>query len=262
MADFLESRDFDRRPATDEPDCWLGSTELLDLDDPKLRLRAHALTQLCKTDREKALAVYGFVKRIPFAKPFKLRLRTARQVMEAGRGDANDKATVLVALMRAAEIPARLRYIELRGEILRGLTSRIASAGRPVAEIWLNDCWLRTDTYIFDAVYMAAARQRLKEHGWDWGYGIHRNGNAIWSGAGDAFLGGVATEKDPMVMSDLGVYNDPLELMSSPAWRASHRPMARTLTWNVLAPTMDKVVRDLREEGSTRRVTGGKRRTS
>ena len=39
-----------------------------------LRLRGHALTQLCKNDREKALAVYGFVKRIPFAKPLKLRL--------------------------------------------------------------------------------------------------------------------------------------------------------------------------------------------
>ena len=262
MADFLESHGFDRQPVVDGPDCWLGSTELLDLDDPKLRLRAHALTQLCRTDREKALAVYGFVKRIPFAKPFKMRLRTARQVIEAGCGDANDKATVLIALMRAAAIPARLRYIEVRGEILRGLTSNVVSAGRPVAEIWLNDCWMRTDTYIFDAVYMSAARQRLKDHGWDWGYGIHRNGDAIWGAAGDAFLGGVATEKDAMVMSDLGLYSDPLGLVSSQAWRASHRPMARALHWNMLAPTMDRVVRELREEGSATRVTGAKRRAS
>jgi hypothetical protein len=262
LADFLESHGFDRQPVVDGPDCWLGSTELLDLDDPKLRLRAHALTQLCRTDREKALAVYGFVKRIPFAKPFKMRLRTARQVIEAGCGDANDKATVLIALMRAAGIPARLRYIEMRGEILRGLTSNVASAGRPLAEIWLNDCWLRTDTYIFDAVYMSAARQRLKDHGWDWGYGIHRNGDAMWGAAGDAFLGGVATEKDAMVMSDLGLYSDPLGLVSSQAWRASHRPMARVLHWNMLAPTMDRVVRELREEGSATRVTGAKRRAS
>ena len=261
MADSFDSHGFDRA-GRDQPGRWLGNTELLDLEDPKLRLRAHALTQLCKTEREKALAVYGFVKRIPFAKPLKLRLRTARQVIEAGRGDASDKATVLMALMRAAEIPARLRYIELRGEILRGLTSSITSASRPVAEIWLNDGWMRTDTYIFDAVYMAAAQQRLKEHGWDWGYGIHRNGNAIWSAAGDAFLGGVATEKDPMAMNDLGVYSDPLELVSSPAWRASHRPITRALQWNVLAPMMDRVVRELREEGSAAPVAGGKRRTS
>lgn len=252
MADSFESHGDGGQPALDDPDRWLGSTELLDLEDPKLRLRAHALTQLCKTEREKALAVYGFVKRIPFAKPLKLRLRTAREVIDAGRGDADDKATVLVALLRAAGIPARLRYIELRGEILRGLTSSIASAGRPVAEIWLNDGWLRTDTYIFDAVYMAAVRQRLKGHGWDWGYGIHRDGHVIWSGAGDAFLGGVPTGQDPMVMADLGLYNDPLELISSAAWRATYPRLARAVQWNVLAPRMDKVVRELREEGSAR----------
>jgi len=263
LADSFASHGFDRPTGRDQPDRWLGNTGLLDLEDSKLRLRAHALTQLCKTEREKALAVYGFVKRIPFARPLKLRLRTARQVIEAGRGDASDKATVLMALMRAAEIPARLRYIELRGEILRGLTSSIASASRPVAEIWLNDGWMRTDTYIFDAVYMAAARQRLKDHGWDWGYGIHRDGSTIWSAAGDAFLGGVATEQYPMAMSDLGVYSDPLELVSSPAWRASHRSITRGLRWNVLAPIMDKVVRELREEGSaTTPVAGGKRRSS
>jgi transglutaminase-like putative cysteine protease len=247
---------FTCRPALDEPDRWLGNTELLDLEDTRLRLRARALTQLCKTEREKALAIYGFVKRIPFARPLKLRLRTARQVIDAGRGDAADKATVLIALMRAAGIPARLRYIELRGEVLRGLTSNVASAGRPVAEIWLNDCWMRTDTYIFDAVYMAAARERLREHGWDWGYGIHRNGDAIWSAAGEAFVGGVPTEKDPMVVSDLGVYSDPLELVSSRAWRAFHRPIVRAVQWNVLAPLMDKVVRELREEGSAPLLTG------
>jgi hypothetical protein len=247
---------FNCRPAQDEPGGWLGNTELLDLEDTRLRLRARALTQLCTTEREKALAIYGFVKRIPFAKPLKLRLRTARQVVDAGRGDANDKATVLIAMMRAADVPARLRYIELRGEVLRGLTSNVASVGRPVAEIWLNDCWMRTDTYIFDAVYMAAARQRLKEHGWDRGYGVHRNGDAIWTATGEAFLNGVAPEKDPMVMSDLGVCSDPLQMVSSQAWRASHRPIIRAVRWNVLAPMMDRVVRKVREEGSAPRLTG------
>jgi hypothetical protein len=163
---------------------------------------------------------------------------------------------VLIALMRAAGIPARLRYFELRGEVLRGLTSNVASAGRAVAEIWVNDRWMRTDTYIFDAVYMAAARQRLKEHGWNWGYGIHRSGDAIWGAAGEAFLSGVAPEKDPMMMNHLGVYSDPLEMVSSRAWRASHRPIVRTVQWNVLAPLMDRVVRKLREEGSAIRLAG------
>jgi hypothetical protein len=240
------------------PDRWLGSAALLDLEDPKLRLRAHALTQLCKGEREKALAVHHFVKCLPFSKRFKLRPRTARQVLDAGRGDAPEKGALLVALLRCVGIPARLLYVELRGDILRGLTSSVATAGRPVAEIWLDGRWVRSDTYIFDTPYMVAARQRLKDMDWEWGYGIHRNGQSIWNGADDAFLGGVATERDPMVLASLGVYHDPLDFMSSQVYRGKYRPLARALQWNLLAPAMDKVARDLREEGSA--GSAGRRR--
>jgi hypothetical protein len=250
------------QPALDDPGRWLGCGELLDLEDPRLRLRAHALTQLCKTEREKALAIYGFVKRIPFAKPLKLRLRRAREVIDAGRGDADDKATVLMAMLRATGIPARLRYIELRGEILRGLTSGVASAARPVAEIWLGGRWVQTDTYIFDAAYMAAARQRLKDQGWEWGYGIHRDGHAVWSGASDAYLGGMPTGRDPMVLQDLGVFNDPFELTMSPAWRSAHPRLPRAVHWNVLAPMMEKVIRELRQEASSGTGASAPRRIS
>ena len=252
MPDSLGSDDVVSQPAAlADPGRWLGNAELLDLEDPKLRLRAHALTQLCKNERERALAIYGFVKRLPFAKPLKMRLRRAREVIDAGRGDADDKAAVMIALLRASDIPARLRYIELRGEILRGLTSGVASAARPVAEIWLGERWLRTDTYIFDAAYMAAARARLKRQDWEWGYGIHRDGNTIWGGAGDAWLGGMPTDRDPMVLQDLGCFNDPLELMSSRAWRSAHPRLPRAVQWNVLAPMMERVVRELRQEAAS-----------
>lgn len=250
MADTFESHGREGAPQADHPWHWLASTDLLDLEDPKLRLRAHALTQLCKSEREKALAIYGFVKRLAFSKPLKLRLRRPREVIEAGRGDADDKATVLVALLRVSDIPARLRYVEVRGEILRGLTSNIASAGRPIAEVWLNGSWMRTDTYIFDAAYMAGARSRLDEHGWEWGYGIHRSGHTIWGAAGDAFLAGVPAEEDPMVIAELGTFHDPMQLLASAAWQASHPRLARAVRWNVLAPMMDRVARELRSESS------------
>jgi len=169
-------------------------------------------------------------------------------VLDAGRGDAPDKAVLLVALLRLVDIPARLRYVELRGDILRGLTSSVASASRPVAEIWLNAGWVRTDTYIFDAVYMAAARQRLKDTDWEWGYGIHRNGHGIWNGVDSAFLGGMPTEEDPMVIADLGVFHDPLTFVSSDAYKANHPRIARAMHWNMIAPLMDRVVRDLRDD--------------
>jgi hypothetical protein len=262
VPESLGPRTFVSKPAQDDPGRWLSCGELLDLEDPKLRLRAQALTQLCKTEREKALAIYGFVKRLLFAKTLKMRLRSAREVMDAGRGDADDKATLFIALLRAADIPARIRFIKLRGEILRGLTSGVASAARPVAEIWLGGRWLRTDTYIFDAAYMAAARQRLKARDWEWGYGIHRDGNVIWSGSKDALLGGGPIENDPMLIADLGCFNDPQELMSSPEWRSEHPRLPRAVQWNVLAPMMEKVVRELREEASSGAGAAAPRRSA
>jgi hypothetical protein len=89
---------------SDDPSGWMESTQIIDLHDPKLRLKAHSLTQLARSDREKVLAIYSSVKRILFAKPVKLRLRTAH-------------------------------------EVLRGLTRAIASAGRPVVQVWLDDKW-------------------------------------------------------------------------------------------------------------------------
>jgi len=232
----------------DDPARWLGTTPLLDLQDPRLRLRVRSLTQLCKSTRDKALSLYGFVKRIPFSKPVKLRLNSAREVLDLGRGDAVDKVVLLIALLRIARIPARIRYVELRGDILRGLTTNVASAARPVAEAWLHGRWVRNDTYIFDAGYMAAARQRLKDQDWQWGYGIGRDGHAIWNGVDDAFVGGRPTESDPMVLADLGVFNDPFEFVTSDVYRKHHARLARALQWNLLAPMIERSIRELREE--------------
>ena len=246
---------------TEAPGQYLGSSVLLDLQDSRLRLRARSLTQLCKTDRERAMAVHNYVKKLPFKRPLKLRLRTAREVMDAGAGDAMDKSTLLIALLRRCRIPARIRYVELSGEILRGLTSMMATVPRPVIEIWLHSGWVRTDAYIFDTAYMAAARQRLKDHEWEWGYGIHRNGQSIWNGTDDAFLGGYRTEQDPLVLRTLGVYHDPLQFVSSDVFRRNFKPVAG-LHWNLLSLMMRKAVRQLRAEGTGSSFDGPRRKRS
>lgn len=235
-------------PAAEAPGDYLGSSALLTLHDSRLRLRARSLTQLCATDREKAMAIHNYVKKMPFERPFKFRPHSAREVLDAGRGDATGKAALLVALLRLSRIPARIRYVELRGEILRGLTSSVSSVPRPVVEIWLASRWVRTDTYIFDVAYMASARQRLKDLDWEWGYGIHRNGQSVWNGTDDAFLGGYATEIDPMVVQTLGLYDDPLQFFDSDYFRHKYPPLWRALHWSMLAMGMHSAVNKLRGE--------------
>lgn len=242
----------DDRPQdrSDDPCAWTGATALLDLEDPRLRLRAQALTQLCKSEREKALACYAFVKRLPYTRPLKMRLRSAREVLDATRGDSPDKATLLVALLRLAGIPARLHYVELRGEIARGLTSSLASASRPIVEAWLQGRWVPTDTYIHDAAYMAGARQRLRELGWEHGFGIHRDGDAIWNGVDGAWVGGMPTERDPMVLEDLGYWHDPQAYIESALFRDRHPRVTRAMHWNAIALGMERVIRELRKPGT------------
>lgn len=232
----------------DSPHPWLASSPLLDLEDSKLRLRVHALTQFAKNDREKALAIHGFVKRVPVARPFKMRAHSARQVLDSGRGDANDKSTLLVAMLRLAGLPARIRYLRLHGEVLRGLVPPgMPKALRPLVEVWLNDRWVRTDTHIFDAAYMAAARQRLKDREREWGYGIHVDGAMTWNGRDDAFVGGPPDPRDnPMVVADLGVFHDPQDFLASRSYVVRHLRVARMLYWNVLAPLAQWSIRRLR----------------
>lgn len=231
---------------SDDPSDWMAATRLIDLHDTKLRLKAQSLTQLCHTDRDKVLAIYSAVKHIPFAKPVKLRLRTAHEVLRAKRADAEDKATLFIALLRVVGVPARLRYVELHGDILRGLTNAIASAGRPVLEAWLDGRWRSTDTYIFDAHYVAAARARLRAMQWDWGYGLHRRGDALWDGIGDAYLTGNEEMSGAISLGVLGVFHDPSDFQASPAYRARYPHVTRNMRWNVLAPGMNRAVSALR----------------
>ena len=247
--------------ALESPEHYLGTSALLDLQDSKLRLRVRSLTQLCKTDREKAMALHNYVKRLTFERPFKLRLRTAREVMRAGRGDAADKSALLVALLRRCKIPARIRFVELRGDIMRGFGASTAPTPRPVVEIWLGTRWVRTDSYIYDVEYVAAARQRLKDKAWEWGYGIHRNGHSIWNGTDDAVLGGFPMEQDPMVLQMLGVFHDPLQFVRSEVFRKKYRRFARNLRHNLQAMVMRREVRRLRDE-ATPTVSDGRRRPS
>ncbi|MBI5275746.1 MAG: transglutaminase family protein [Burkholderiales bacterium] len=238
---------------SDNPADWLHSTPLLDLGDTRVRLRARSLTQLARNEREKGLAIYAFVKSMPYAKRIKLEYPTARRVLDLRSGDGDDKATLLVALLRAADIPARIRYMEMRGTMLRGLVPAEDPpyAARPLAEIWLGR-WVRTDTYIFDAAYVAAALRHIREQGWDCGWGIHRKADLLWNGKDDAFLGGLPIEQDPMLTRCLCVASDPLELVSPGMRRKGYRyrRTVRALQWNVLAPAMRRSISQLRDPGA------------
>lgn len=178
---------------------WLCSTPLIDLEDPALRLRVQSLTQLKTTRRAKVLAVYAYVKRLKLSMRVVRRHRTATEVLRAGGGDAPEKGTLLVAMLRLLGVPARMRFVSLRAGRVHGFDVPLWRLERPIVEAWTGEHWAGTDTYIFDPMYMAAARQRLRDKGLDYGWGIHVRGASTWDGLGDAYVSGLAPEHEPMV---------------------------------------------------------------
>lgn len=244
-------------------DHWTGPSALLDIDDLKLRTFAHSLVRTCLTERDRALAVYQHVRRIPLAAPIKLRLRSARAVMDRNEGDAVDKATLFVALLRAVGLPARVLFASAYRGVLRGLPVDVACLPRPIVEVCIQGRWVRTDTYIFDDAYVAAARYRLQKEREDYGYGLCANGAVDWDGLRHAYLLGVEQE-DEFVMEGTLPFDDALAFARSQGRPQRLGLLAKLVYWDVFAPRLDRVLRTMRarQPRPARKKSKGPRRSS
>jgi Transglutaminase-like superfamily len=188
---------------------WLSRTKLLNLKDDRLRLRAMSMVQLANSERERLMAIYEFVKAMPLSGPSTQGFMSAREVLDSKTGDAFGKSTLFVAMLRLVNIPARMRFVQLHGDVLRGFTSRAATVIHPVVECWVDGRWLKTDTHIYDIRYLVTAREKLMDADWMVGYGIHRHAHSVWDGRQDAYAGFAPTKPQGMPMCELGVFDDP-----------------------------------------------------
>jgi hypothetical protein len=231
----------------DDPALWVGVSPLVDLGDPKLRVRAQSLVQMRNTPSDKASAIYTFVRRMPLSAGVKLRLRSARDVLERGHGDAIDKATLLLALMRLAGLPARVRFAAASAAALRGLPGDVSSMPRPFVEVCIGGRWVCTDTYIFDSAYVAAARQRLRTAHQEYGYGVHAEGATLWESHRDAYLLGPDAAEE-LLTTGTQAWRDPLEFARS--LRGSRRLAHwwRALRWNLSAGVLQRRLQAIRSE--------------
>ena len=100
-----------------DPNDFLGSTDIIDSDTPSVRAKALELTQGMQTDREKAVALYYFVrdeiKHNAYAPLYDHDRYKASSTLEVGNGFCQQKSVLLAALCRAAGIPARVGYVDV-----------------------------------------------------------------------------------------------------------------------------------------------------
>lgn len=169
----------------DDPQAWLHETAQLDTSEPRLRITAQKLTQSVQTIAGRAAALQGFVRKLPYTALADARA-TASEVLRRRRGDAACKGLLFTALCRAAGIPARLQFFEVRARFLAGFVDgALPVVPHAVAQVHVGGRWLSTDGYVVDPTLFAHAKRRLREQDAEIGWGVRAAAQGVWNGAGD-----------------------------------------------------------------------------
>lgn len=226
---------------------WLGNTPLLQFDHPKIRLLAQRLTQLKHGQRQKAQACFAHVRALPFGCIADSTGTSALAVLRHGKGDCHSKSTLLVALLRAARIPARIRFVTLKPDFLFGI---IDTGGQPVehacVEVLLDGAWLAVDSHVVDVRLAVAVKARLAMEGRTLGYGMHVDGATSWDGRSDAFGQFSAAQPDSLPLHDWGTFDDPYQFYSSVSDVQDRLSWSTRVKWLVAAGVVNRRVNQLR----------------
>ena len=236
------------RLSTDKPAEWLGSTRLLDLEDSRLRIQAMRITQLATTDLQKAILIHDFIKAMPFGCVAGFDHVPAVSVLKSGHGDCHTKGTLFVALLRCAGVPARLRFVTLTGAFLHGIIDIGANTiTHAVGEVYLQERWVQTDTYVTDSLLEAQAVTLLNQQAISVGYGIHRQGNRFWNGLQNAHGQYCGADPGSLPSHDWGAAHDPEQFYSSNQHPQLHMGWLTRAKWMIAASVVNRRVQKVRE---------------
>jgi transglutaminase-like putative cysteine protease len=127
----------------------LAPTALIDSDHPAVIEFARRATGA--TDRERAIALYYLVRDGFRYDPYRVDLSDAglraSRVLECGYGWCVPKATLLAAAARAAGIPARVGYADVRNHLsterMRSLVGTDLYIWHGYTEMWLDNEWVK-----------------------------------------------------------------------------------------------------------------------
>ncbi len=133
---------------------YLEPTEFCDSNHPSVASKAVELTQNAKSSKEKTLNIFHFVRdQIKFMMVYEG--GKASDTLRKQYGDCGTKTNLQVALLRAAEIPARFHIAALYKECIKGIVSNLfykfspkIILNHPWCECYLNNQWISCDTLL------------------------------------------------------------------------------------------------------------------
>jgi transglutaminase-like putative cysteine protease len=150
---------------TTEATDYLSATRFVDIGDPAIQAFARKALANAQTAKAKALALYGAVRDgiqydpyVDFMDPAAFR---ASAVLRAGKGFCVGKSALLAASARAAGIPARPGYADVRNHLtskrLKELVEGDIFYWHSYTELNIDGKWVKC-TPAFDAVLCERAR--------------------------------------------------------------------------------------------------------
>ena len=226
---------------------WLRETRQLDISTSAVRILATKLTQLASGDAAKAVAIHNYVKSLPFGCVPDMVGTSASDVLRLGYGDCHAKGVLFVALLRSAGIAARLHFVTLPTRFLRGLIDTGSQTmTHAVGEVWLDDGWLQTDTYVVDTAFGRAARKLLHGEGAQLGYGVHLQGDDQWGGIDHAHAQCAMLDPESLPVVDWGSTHDAATFYGNENHAALRHSFGVRMKWMLGAMVVNKKVAQIR----------------
>ncbi len=134
---------------------YLKCTEIIDCDNDTIKKQAQLVVNNLSTDREKAVALYYFVrdevKHNPYAPAASAEDHKASWTLERGNGQCQHKSALLTALCRVVGIPARVGYVDIRDHLLSEKFRQMVGGDNLLiqhgyAELYINGEWLHVSS--------------------------------------------------------------------------------------------------------------------
>ncbi|TCB36820.1 transglutaminase family protein [Acinetobacter sp. ANC 4910] len=147
---------------------YLKETALLDYNHPSIKNLIQE-KKWCKLNNiEKVQQIYNFVRdEIQFGYNLKDSIQ-ASTVLDDGYGQCNTKATLLMALLRAVEIPTRLHGFTINKSLQKGAIKGIWYMLSPQnilhswVEVYINENWFVLEGVILDKQYLTNLQKMYK----------------------------------------------------------------------------------------------------
>ncbi len=157
---------------------YLAATNLCDWKNPAVRARTAEIVAGTGAPREKAVRIFYYVRdHIRFSLAYSR--SKASQTLKRGYGECGAKTNLQVAMLRAAGVPARYRWVEAQSVVLKHLIADFVYRQMPPTashfwcECFLDGKWVSCEALLDKALYEGmlqaglVTREKIATIDWD-----------------------------------------------------------------------------------------------